>query len=233
MSYFYGTVWYEWRYVELLGEKMMVKDRVLSILLVTAIGISATGCGKQKEPEVKKIIGIEYDNTDQPTEENIEETTETKTTETVEKKGISGEGLAGLEDLQKEFNIDDTEKTLSQSITDIPNYLANYIAQYYTKEGIVLEKYKVINSDKMIITKAKDKDNLLLFSLSKYKDTSKAVVNISELANGKLYLYKDYLVSVKKGLVKGIIYVGEDNPTIRSEDIGAKSVLSKGEKIDF
>ena len=116
---------------------------------------------------------------------------------------------------------------------DSSNYLANYIAQYYTKENLVLEKYKVIYSDKMIITRSKDSDTLLLFSLSNYADTSKAVVNISQLAEGKLYLYKDYLVSVKKKLVKGSIYVGDGTPSVRAEDIGAKSVLSKGKKIKF
>ena len=210
---------------------MTVYNKACGILLVAAIMLLSSGCGT-KEPEVQKIVGIQYDDTSatESTEETTEETTEnTESTEVVEKKGVNGNGLAGLEDLQKEFNIDDTEKTLSQSITDIPNY----IAQYYTKENLVLEKYKVIYSDKMIITRSKDSDTLLLFSLSNYADTSKAVVNISQLAEGKLYLYKDYLVSVKKKLVKGSIYVGEGTPSVRAEDIGAKSVLSKGKKIKF
>ena len=214
---------------------MTVYNKACGLLLVVSIMLLSGGCGT-KEPEVQKIVGIQYDDTSatESTEEATEETTEnTESTEVVEKKGVNGNGLAGLEDLQKEFNIDDTEKTLSQSITDIPNYLANYIAQYYTKENLVLEKYKVIYSDKMIITRSKDSDTLLLFSLSNYADTSKAVVNISQLAEGKLYLYKDYLVSVKKKLVKGSIYVGDGTPSVRAEDIGAKSVLSKGEKIKF
>ena len=214
---------------------MTVYNKACGFLLVASILLLSGGCGT-KEPEVQKIVGIQYDDTSatESTEEATEETTEnTESTEVVEKKGVNGNGLAGLEDLQKEFNIDDTEKTLSQSITDIPNYLANYIAQYYTKENLVLEKYKVIYSDKMIITRSKDSDTLLLFSLSNYADTSKAVVNISQLAEGKLYLYKDYLVSVKKKLVKGSIYVGDVTPSVRAEDIGAKSVLSKGEKIKF
>ena len=214
---------------------MTVYNKACGFLLVASILLLSGGCGT-KEPEVQKIVGIQYDDTSatESTEEATEETTEnTESTEVVEKKGVNGNGLAGLEDLQKEFNIDDTEKTLSQSITDIPNYLANYIAQYYTKENLVLEKYKVIYSDKMIITRSKDSDTLLLFSLSNYADTSKAVVNISQLAEGKLYLYKDYLVSVKKKLVKGSIYVGDGTPSVRAEDIGAKSVLSKGEKIKF
>ena len=214
---------------------MTVYNKACGLLLVVSIMLLSGGCGT-KEPEVQKIVGIQYDDTSatESTEEATEETTEnTESTEVVEKKGVNGNGLAGLEDLQKEFNIDDTEKTLSQSITDIPNYLANYIAQYYTKENLVLEKYKVIYSDKMIITRSKDSDTLLLFSLSNYADTSKAVVNISQLAEGKLYLYKDYLVSVKKKLVKGSIYVGEGTPSVRAEDIGAKSVLSKGKKIKF
>ena len=214
---------------------MTVYNKACGLLLVVAIMLLSGGCGT-KEPEVQKIVGIQYDDTSatESTEEATEETTEnTESTEVVEKKGVNGNGLAGLEDLQKEFNIDDTEKTLSQSITDIPNYLANYIAQYYTKENLVLEKYKVIYSDKMIITRSKDSDTLLLFSLSNYADTSKAVVNISQLAEGKLYLYKDYIVSVKKKLVKGSIYVGDGTPSVRAEDIGAKSVLSKGKKIEF
>ena len=214
---------------------MTVYNKACGLLLVASILLLSGGCGT-KEPEVQKIVGIQYDDTSatESTEEATEETTEnTESTEVVEKKGVNGNGLAGLEDLQKEFNIDDTEKTLSQSITDIPNYLANYIAQYYTKENLVLEKYKVIYSDKMIITRSKYSDTLLLFSLSNYADTSKAVVNISQLAEGKLYLYKDYLVSVKKKLVKGSIYVGDGTPSVRAEDIGAKSVLSKGEKIKF
>ena len=214
---------------------MTVYNKACGLLLVAFIMLLSGGCGT-KEPEVQKIVGIQYDDTSatESTEEATEETTEnTESTEVVEKKGVNGNGLAGLEDLQKEFNIDDTEKTLSQSITDIPNYLANYIAQYYTKENLVLEKYKVIYSDKMIITRSKDSDTLLLFSLSNYADTSKAVVNISQLAEGKLYLYKDYIVSVKKKLVKGSIYVGEGTPSVRAEDIGAKSVLSKGKKIEF
>ena len=214
---------------------MTVYNKACGLLLVVSIMLLSGGCGT-KEPEVQKIVGIQYDDTSatESTEEATEETTEnTESTEVVEKKGVNGNGLAGLEDLQKEFNIDDTEKTLSQSITDIPNYLANYIAQYYTKENLVLEKYKVIYSDKMIITRSKDSDTLLLFSLSNYADTSKAVVNISQLAEGKLYLYKDYLVSVKKKLVKGSIYVGDGTPSVRAEDIGAKSVLSKGKKIKF
>lgn len=214
---------------------MTVYNKACGLLLVVSIMLLSGGCGT-KEPEVQKIVGIQYDDTSatESTEDATEETTEnTESTEVVEKKGVNGNGLAGLEDLQKEFNIDDTEKTLSQSITDIPNYLANYIAQYYTKENLVLEKYKVIYSDKMIITRSKDSDTLLLFSLSNYADTSKAVVNISQLAEGKLYLYKDYLVSVKKKLVKGSIYVGDGTPSVRAEDIGAKSVLSKGKKIEF
>ena len=214
---------------------MTVYNKACGLLLVVSIMLLSGGCGT-KEPEVQKIVGIQYDDTSatESTEETTEETTEnTESTEVVEKKGVNGNGLAGLEDLQKEFNIDDTEKTLSQSITDIPNYLANYIAQYYTKENLVLEKYKVIYSDKMIITRSKDSDTLLLFSLSNYADTSKAVVNISQLAEGKLYLYKDYIVSVKKKLVKGSIYVGDGTPSVRAEDIGAKSVLSKGKKIEF
>lgn len=214
---------------------MTVYNKACGLLLVVSIMLLSGGCGT-KEPEVQKIVGIQYDDTSatESTEETTEENTEnTESTEVVEKKGVNGNGLAGLEDLQKEFNIDDTEKTLSQSITDIPNYLANYIAQYYTKENLVLEKYKVIYSDKMIITRSKDSDTLLLFSLSNYADTSKAVVNISQLAEGKLYLYKDYLVSVKKKLVKGSIYVGDGTPSVRAEDIGAKSVLSKGKKIKF
>ena len=214
---------------------MTVYNKACGLLLVVSIMLLSGGCGT-KEPEVQKIVGIQYDDTSatESTEEATEETTEnTESTEVVEKKGVNGNGLAGLEDLQKEFNIDDTEKTLSQSITDIPNYLANYIAQYYTKENLVLEKYKVIYSDKMIITRSKDSDTLLLFSLSNYADTSKAVVNISQLAEGKLYLYKDYIVSVKKKLVKGSIYVGDGTPSVRAEDIGAKSVLSKGKKIEF
>lgn len=214
---------------------MTVYNKACGLLLVVSIMLLSGGCGT-KEPEVQKIVGIQYDDTSatESTEEATEETTEnTESTEVVEKKGVNGNGLAGLEDLQKEFNIDDTEKTLSQSITDIPNYLANYIAQYYTKENLVLEKYKVIYSDKMIITRSKDSDTLLLFSLSNYADTSKAVVNISQLAEGKLYLYKDYIVSVKKKLVKGSIYVGDGTPSVRAEDIGAKSVLSKGKKIKF
>ena len=214
---------------------MTVYNKACGFLLVASILLLSGGCGT-KEPEVQKIVGIQYDDTSatESTEEATEETTEnTESTEVVEKKGVNGNGLAGLEDLQKEFNIDDTEKTLSQSITDIPNYLANYIAQYYTKENLVLEKYKVIYSDKMIITRSKDSDTLLLFSLSNYADTSKAVVNISQLAEGKLYLYKDYIVSVKKKLVKGSIYVGDGTPSVRAEYIGAKSVLSKGKKIKF
>ena len=214
---------------------MTVYNKACGLLLVASIMLLSGGCGT-KEPEVQKIVGIQYDDTSatESTEDATEETTEnTESTEVVEKKGVNGNGLAGLEDLQKEFNIDDTEKTLSQSITDIPNYLANYIAQYYTKENLVLEKYKVIYSDKMIITRSKDSDTLLLFSLSNYADTSKAVVNISQLAEGKLYLYKDYLVSVNKKLVKGSIYVGDGTPSVRAEDIGAKSVLSKGKKIKF
>lgn len=214
---------------------MTVYNKACGFLLVASILLLSGGCGT-KEPEVQKIVGIQYDDTSatESTEEATEETTEnTESTEVVEKKGVNGNGLAGLEDLQKEFNIDDTEKTLSQSITDIPNYLANYIAQYYTKENLVLEKYKVIYSDKMIITRSKDSDTLLLFSLSNYADTSKAVVNISQLAEGNLYLYKDYIVSVKKKLVKGSIYVGDGTPSVRAEDIGAKSVLSKGKKIEF
>ena len=214
---------------------MTVYNKACGLLLVVSIMLLSGGCGT-KEPEVQKIVGIQYDDTSatESTEETTEENTEnTESTEVVEKKGVNGNGLAGLEDLQKEFNIDDTEKTLSQSITDIPNYLANYIAQYYTKENLVLEKYKVIYSDKMIITRSKDSDTLLLFSLSNYADTSKAVVNISQLAEGKLYLYKDYIVSVKKKLVKGSIYVGDGTPSVRAEDIGAKSVLSKGKKIKF
>ena len=214
---------------------MTVYNKACGFLLVASILLLSGGCGT-KEPEVQKIVGIQYDDTSatESTEDATEETTEnTESTEVVEKKGVNGNGLAGLEDLQKEFNIDDTEKTLSQSITDIPNYLANYIAQYYTKENLVLEKYKVIYSDKMIITRSKDSDTLLLFSLSNYADTSKAVVNISQLAEGNLYLYKDYIVSVKKKLVKGSIYVGDGTPSVRAEDIGAKSVLSKGKKIKF
>ena len=214
---------------------MTVYNKACGFLLVASILLLSGGCGT-KEPEVQKIVGIQYDDTSatESTEDATEETTEnTESTEVVEKKGVNGNGLAGLEDLQKEFNIDDTEKTLSQSITDIPNYLANYIAQYYTKENLVLEKYKVIYSDKMIITRSKDSDTLLLFSLSNYADTSKAVVNISQLAEGNLYLYKDYIVSVKKKLVKGSIYVGDGTPSVRAEDIGAKSVLSKGKKIEF
>lgn len=214
---------------------MTVYNKACGLLLVASIMLLSGGCG-QKEPDVEKIVGIQYDNTEET--ESSEDVTETNTettesTESTEKKGVAGNGLAGLEDLQKEFDIDDTEKTLSQEITDIPNYLANYIAQYYTKENLVLEKYKVINSDKMIVTRSKDSDILFLFSLSNYSDTSKAVVNISQLAEGKLYMYKDYLVSVKNKLVKGSIYVGEGTPSVRAEDIGAKSVLSKGKKIKF
>ena len=58
-------------------------------------------------------------------------------------------------------------------------------------------------------------------------------IQVSQLAEGKLYLYKDYIVSVKKKLVKGSIYVGDGTPSVRAEDIGAKSVLSKGKKIEF
>ena len=210
-----------------------MRTRVINLVLLISI-LGLVGCGK-KEPEVVPQVGIQYD---KPETEGSEEETETEKeteteTEVSEKKGISGNGLAGLADLQKEFNIEDTEKTLSQSITDIPNYLANYIAQYYTKENLVLDVYKVIYDDKMIITKTKEDGNYLLFSLSNYKDTSKAIVKISELDNGKLYIYKDYLVSVKKGLVQGTIYIGEGTPSVRAEDIGAKSVLGSGEKIEF
>ena len=214
---------------------MTVYNKACGLLLVVAIMLLSSGCGT-KEPEVQKIVGIQYDDTSatESTEEATEETTEnTESTEVVEKKGVNGNGLAGLEDLQKEFNIDDTEKTLSQSITDIPNYIANYIAQYYTKEQLVLDKYKVIYDDKMILTSSKDSDDYLLFSLSTYEDTSKAVVKISEIASGDLYLYKDYLVSVKSKLVKGNIYLGTGTPSVRAEDIGAKSVLRSGEKIEF
>lgn len=214
---------------------MTVYNKACGFLLVASILLLSGGCGT-KEPEVQKIVGIQYDDTSatESTEETTEETTEnTESTEVVEKKGVNGNGLAGLEDLQKEFNIDDTEKTLSQSITDIPNYIANYIAQYYTKEQLVLDKYKVIYDDKMILTSSKDSDDYLLFSLSTYEDTSKAVVKISEIASGDLYLYKDYLVSVKSKLVKGNIYLGTGTPSVRAEDIGAKSVLRSGEKIEF
>ena len=213
-----------------VGDNMTIYNKACGLILVASMMLVA-GCG-QKEPEVEKIVGIEYDNPNE-TESSEDVTENTEVTETTEKKGVTGNGLAGLEDLQKEFDIDDTEKTLSQSITDIPNYLANYIAQYYTKENMVLDTYKVINSDKMIITRSKDSSTLLLFSLSNYSDTSKAVVNISQLAEGKLYLYKDYLVSVKNKLVKGSIYIGEGTPLVREEDIGAKSVLKEGKKIKF
>ena len=101
---------------------MTVYNKACGFLLVASILLLSGGCGT-KEPEVQKIVGIQYDDTSatESTEEATEETTEnTESTEVVEKKGVNGNGLAGLEDLQKEFNIDDTEKTLSQSITEIP-----------------------------------------------------------------------------------------------------------------
>ena len=198
---------------------MTVRDRVLAIMLVTAFSI--TGCGN-KEPEVKPQVGIQYD-TPEDTEKTSTETTEVET-ETQEHKP---------EELQTSTEEMTAEKPSNESITSIPDYLANYISWYYTDKGLTLDKYKVIYDDKMIITKAHDKENYLLFSLSNYEDTGKAVVNISEIEKGKLYLYKDYLISVKDKLVKGNIYLGEGTPKVRAEDIGAKSVLASGEKVDF
>lgn len=211
---------------------MTVRDSVLAIVLVTAFSI--TGCG-DKEPAVKPQVGIQYDkpeDTEDISTEAIEVETETQEHKAV-KHGISGNGLAGLEELQTSTEELTAEKPSDEIITSIPDYLANYISWYYTDKGLSLDKYKVIYNDKMIITKAHDKENYLLFSLSNYEDTGKAVVNISEIAKGKLYMYKDYLISVKNKLVKGNIYLGEGTPKVRAEDIGAKSVLASGEKVDF
>ena len=84
---------------------MTVYNKACGLLLVVAIMLLSSGCGT-KEPEVKEIVGIQYDDTSatESTEEATEETTEnTESTEVVEKKGVNGNGLAGLEDLQKEF----------------------------------------------------------------------------------------------------------------------------------
>ena len=212
---------------------MKKKHRILLLGLIAIIGLSLIGC-KEEEPEIIRQVGIQYDSTES-TEEVIDKEEETEAPQEIEteKIGIGGSGLAGLEELQKEFDIVDTEKALSAKITDIPNYIANYIAQYYTKEKLVLDTYKVIYEDKMLITKPKDKEYYLLFSLSNYEDTSKAIVKISEIPYGKLYYYRDYLVSVKDKLVKGAIYLGQGTPSVRAEDIGAKSVLDLGEKLDF
>ena len=127
---------------------MKKKHRILLLGLIAIVGLSLIGC-KEEEPEIIRQVGIQYDSTES-TEEvvDVEEETEEPQEIETEKRGIGGNGLAGLEELQKEFDIVDTEKTLSAKITDIPNYIANYIAQYYTKEQLVLDTYKVIYEDK-------------------------------------------------------------------------------------
>ena len=60
---------------------MTVYNKACGLLLVAFIMLLSGGCGT-KEPEVQKIVGIQYDDTSatESTEEATEETTERMTT---------------------------------------------------------------------------------------------------------------------------------------------------------